>query len=64
MKKEGILKEINNIKNQLIEKYRPEEVEERLALGDPFVKKVFKKGKVLYGWLTLDIRRWTLDDGL
>lgn len=105
MKKEGILEEINNIKNQLIEKYRPEkiilfgsaawgedevhdidlfivkrdvpyygddrirelyrlldtdapidyvvykpeEVEERLALGDPFVKKVFKKGKVLYG---------------
>lgn len=29
--------------------YKPEEVEERLALGDPFVKKVFKKGKVLYG---------------
>src|SRR3990167_6951824 len=105
MKKEGILKEINYIKNQLIEKYRPEkiilfgsaawgedevddidlfivkrdvpfygddrirelyrlldtdapidyvvykpeEAEERLAPGDPFVKKVFKKGKVLYG---------------
>lgn len=29
--------------------YKPEEVEECLALGDPFVKKVFKKGKVLYG---------------
>jgi len=26
MRKEGILKEINNIKNQLIEKYKPEEV--------------------------------------
>ena len=26
MKKEGILKEINNIKNQLIEKYRPEKI--------------------------------------
>ena len=29
--------------------YDTEEVEERLALGDPFVKKVFKKGKGLYG---------------
>ena len=26
MKKEGLLKEINNIKNQLIEKYKPEKI--------------------------------------
>jgi hypothetical protein len=29
--------------------YRPEEAEERLSLGDPFVSKIFKEGKVLYG---------------
>ncbi|MDN3515821.1 MAG: nucleotidyltransferase domain-containing protein [Candidatus Brocadia sp.] len=29
--------------------YKPEEVEERLALGDPFVKQIFKKGIILYG---------------
>ena len=29
--------------------YKPEEAEERLALGDPFVKKIFKEGRVLYG---------------
>ena len=29
--------------------YRPSEVAERLALGDPFVSAVFKEGKVLYG---------------
>ena len=29
--------------------YKPEEVEERLSLGDPFVKKILKEGKVLYG---------------
>lgn len=29
--------------------YRPDEIKERLALGDPFIKKVFKEGKVLYG---------------
>ena len=29
--------------------YRPDEIRERLALGDPFIKKVFKEGKVLYG---------------
>lgn len=105
MERESILKEIENIKNQLIEKYKPEkiilfgsaswgdkeindidlfivkkdvpyygadrmgelhrlvdtnvavdyivykpeEVEERLSLADPFIKKIFKKGKVLYG---------------
>lgn len=27
--------------------YKPEEVEERLSLGDPFIKKIFKGGKVL-----------------
>lgn len=29
--------------------YRPEEFEERLKLGDPFIKLIFKEGKVLYG---------------
>ena len=29
--------------------YKPEEVENRLSLGDPFIKKIFKEGKVLYG---------------
>ncbi len=29
--------------------YRPEEVDERLEMGDPFIKKILKEGKVLYG---------------
>jgi uncharacterized protein len=29
--------------------YRPEEIKERLDMGDPFIKKIFKDGKVLYG---------------
>ena len=29
--------------------YKPEEVENRLSLGDPFIKKIFKEGRVLYG---------------
>ncbi len=29
--------------------YRPEEVEQRLEMGDPFLKKIFKEGRVLYG---------------
>ena len=29
--------------------YKPEEAEERLSLGDPFIKKIYEKGKVLYG---------------
>src|SRR4030067_613621 len=29
--------------------YKPEEAEERLLLGDPFVKKIFNEGRVLYG---------------
>ncbi|MDP2157033.1 MAG: nucleotidyltransferase domain-containing protein [Nitrospirota bacterium] len=29
--------------------YKPEEAEERLSLGDPFIKKIYKDGKVLYG---------------
>ena len=29
--------------------YRPEEVHERLDMGDPFLRKIFKDGKVLYG---------------
>lgn len=29
--------------------YRPSEVAERLALGDPFVTAIIREGKVLYG---------------
>jgi predicted nucleotidyltransferase len=29
--------------------YRPEELEGRLAMGDPFLKAVLRDGKVLYG---------------
>jgi phosphotransacetylase len=29
--------------------YKPEEIKERLEMGDPFIKKIFKEGKVLYG---------------
>lgn len=29
--------------------YKPEEVEEWLSLGDPFIKKIFKEGEKLYG---------------
>jgi predicted nucleotidyltransferase len=29
--------------------YEPEEAEERLSLGDPFLKKIYSKGRVLYG---------------
>jgi predicted nucleotidyltransferase len=29
--------------------YRPLEVKERLEMGDPFIKKIFRDGKVLYG---------------
>jgi predicted nucleotidyltransferase len=28
--------------------YKPEEVKERLKLGDPFIDNIFKEGKVLY----------------
>jgi hypothetical protein len=28
--------------------YKPEEVKERLKLGDPFINNIFKEGKVLY----------------
>jgi predicted nucleotidyltransferase len=28
--------------------YRPEEVEERLRLGDPFIKSILTEGRVLY----------------
>ena len=28
--------------------YRPEEVRDRLELGDPFIKNIFEDGKVLY----------------
>ena len=29
--------------------YRPEEFEERLEMGDPFLKAIVREGKVLYG---------------
>lgn len=29
--------------------YKPEEVEERMRLGDPFIKEIISKGKVLHG---------------
>jgi uncharacterized protein len=29
--------------------YKPEEADERLKLGDPFLRKIFNEGKVLYG---------------
>ncbi len=29
--------------------YRPEEFEERLEMGDPFIKLIVEEGKVLYG---------------
>ena len=29
--------------------YKPEEVEKWLSLGDPFLKKIFAEGKLLYG---------------
>ena len=29
--------------------YRPEEIDERFKMGDPFLKKILKQGKVLYG---------------
>lgn len=29
--------------------FKPEEIEERMQLGDPFIKEVVSKGKVLYG---------------
>jgi len=28
--------------------YKPEEVKQRLKLGDPFIRSIFKEGKVLY----------------
>lgn len=29
--------------------YRPYEIEERIKLGDPFIKGILKEGKVIYG---------------
>ena len=29
--------------------YRPDELEDRIRLGDPFIKAVLKEGRVLYG---------------
>jgi len=30
--------------------YRPDEFEERIKLGDPFIKTILREGQVLYGW--------------
>lgn len=32
--------------------YRPDEFEERVKLGDPFIKSILREGRVLYGWST------------
>lgn len=37
--------------------YRPSEVAERLALGDPFVTDIFKEGKVLYSLLECTLNK-------
>lgn len=29
--------------------YRPDEIEERVRLGDPFIKMILEEGRVLYG---------------
>ncbi len=29
--------------------YKPEEIEERVKLGDPFIKNILKEGKIVYG---------------
>jgi len=29
--------------------YRPDEFEERVKLGDPFIKSILREGRVLYG---------------
>ena len=29
--------------------YRPDEIEKRLSMGDPFLKSIIKEGEVLYG---------------
>lgn len=29
--------------------YKPEEAKNRLSLGDPFIKKILREGRVLYG---------------
>ena len=34
--------------------YRPEEFDERLKMGDPFIEEIMKEGQVLYGWSTPD----------
>jgi uncharacterized protein len=29
--------------------YRPDEIEDRIRLGDPFIKSILREGRVLYG---------------
>jgi hypothetical protein len=40
--------EIQNIVKQLINLYKPEELEQRLKLGDPFIKNIIDEGTILY----------------
>lgn len=47
---------IRELENNLLYKkatdfliFRPSEIKERLSMGDPFIKTVIEKGKVLYG---------------
>jgi predicted nucleotidyltransferase len=44
-----IISEENALSGIDILVYTPEEVEERLTIGDSFISKIFRKGKVLYG---------------
>jgi len=41
--------EVQSIVGQLLRLYQPpEEVEQRLSLGDPFLKSILEEGRVLY----------------
>lgn len=44
-----IISEENALSGIDILVYTPEEVAERLRIGDSFISKIFKKGEVLYG---------------
>jgi predicted nucleotidyltransferase len=47
------IRELNKLINRDIAAdfliYRPDELEKRLSMGDPFLKAIIKDGKVLYG---------------
>ena len=48
LSKDRFDEECQNIVDQLLKVYKPEEVEQRLKMGDPFIKMIFEEGKVLY----------------